>query len=261
MAAMRRRKGQLPWGQNQLCRQEQLQARQLRQRNGRRWQQQQRAKRCNHQRQGPRRLRRRRRCQPHPAPSTGCRESLSCCRPAEQLCSGWWSRGLSGCWSRLRLGMRTPRQSGKGRLPGKDRMQRCWRAWARASVACATPALWRAAPRRWSRRCCTPPRWPTRAAAGAGVAARLAPLLPRPFAGSGAVSVCAAVPVAFRSLFAAAPCRGSRLPSMLFALPFPLISPARFYIDACGFDHPRLWGSTGGPRTDILPYFKPLLAA
>ncbi|PRW60601.1 acetyltransferase [Chlorella sorokiniana] len=32
----------------------------------------------------------------------------------------------------------------------------------------------------------------------------------------------------------------------------------RFYIDACGFDHPQLWASTGGPRIDILPFFKPL---
>lgn len=41
----------------------------------------------------------------------------------------------------------------------------------------------------------------------------------------------------------------------------PMVAASsRFYIDACGFDHPRLWASTGGPRTDILPFCKPLAA-
>lgn len=64
---------------------------------------------------------------------------------------------------------------------------------------------------------------------------------------------------------AAVPCHVQRgrhtASSWLFCRNFgslPCSPHHRFYIDACSFDHPQLWASTGGPRIDILPLFRPL---
>lgn len=50
------------------------------------------------------------------------------------------------------------------------------------------------------------------------------------------------------------PRRSATLPPSTATLP-------RFYVDCCGFEHERLWASTRGERTDVLPYYKPLSGA
>jgi len=56
------------------------------------------------------------------------------------------------------------------------------------------------------------------------------------------------------------PCPAQPLPCLPAHARLCSAAVRRFYIDSCGFDHPQLWASTGGPRIDILPFFKPLAA-